>query len=378
MLAQRAPMGWNTWNTFGENINEQLIMEMADEMVSGGYLEAGYEYIVIDDCWQLRRRNEKGELVADPEKFPHGMKYLSDYVHAKGLKFGIYSCAGSLTCAGYPGSYGHEYQDARTFAEMGVDFLKYDFCYFPRSGDCRNAYITMSMALKATGREILFSACNWGKYEPWEWMRSVGVHMYRSTGDIHDSFVSFRDIIDSQMDKFSMSAPGCYNDIDMLVCGMYGEGNVGFNRGGCTDEEYRTHFALWCLFSAPLMIGGDLRKMNDFTKQLLTHPDLLAINQDEECRPPFRVESNHWLEGETRRFVKHLSGGEYALALVNFAPEKRRLEYCFEDIGIPVSSGYGLEIRDVFSGEVSREFDNIFTDVEGHGIRLWRAKLIKR
>ena len=155
MLVKTPPMGWNSWNTFGENINEQLIMETADAMVSTGLKDAGYEYIVIDDCWALRERDENDRLVPDPQKFPHGMKYLSDYVHSKGLKFGMYSCAGIRTCGNYPSSYQHEFIDAKTFAEWGVDFLKYDFCYFPRSAYVRYAYLTMSNALMASGREIL-------------------------------------------------------------------------------------------------------------------------------------------------------------------------------------------------------------------------------
>ena len=247
MLAKRPPMGWNSWNTFGRDINENLIKETADIMVEQGYLAAGYEYLVIDDCWSKMERDENGRLVADPEKFPSGMKAVADYVHSKGLKFGMYSCAGVRTCAGYPSSYDHEYVDAQTFADWGVDFLKYDFCNFPETGDCVGRYLQMSMALKATGRDILFSACNWGSKEPWKWMNSIGAHMYRSTGDIQDNYQSFKNIALSQVDNLCMSGPGSFNDPDMLVVGMYGKGNVGF--GGCTDAEYRTQFALWCLLS---------------------------------------------------------------------------------------------------------------------------------
>ena len=235
MLASRPPLGWNSWNTFGEHISDQLIREMADFMVDRGYRDAGYEYLVIDDCWSLRDRDESGRLVPDPEKFPYGMKPVADYVHSKGLKFGMYSCAGVMTCAGYPSSYDHEYTDAETFASWGVDFLKYDFCNFPETGDCRTRYQTMSMALKSTGREILFSACNWGREDPWKWMRSVGAHMYRSTGDIMDNYRSFTDIFKSQLNNLSMSAPGSFNDMDMLTVGMNGKGNVGFGRV-CTYE----------------------------------------------------------------------------------------------------------------------------------------------
>ena len=213
MIARTAPMGWNSWNTFGSNINEELIRQMADVMVEKGYRDAGYEYLVIDDCWSLKQRDENGLLVADPEKFPHGMKAVADYVHSKGLKFGMYSCAGVRTCAGYPSSFDHEFVDAQTFADWGVDFLKYDFCNFPANGDCKMRYQTMSMALKATGREILFSACNWGREDPWHWMRSIGAHMYRSTGDIMDNFVSFTDIVKSQLPNFCDSGNFCFNSV---------------------------------------------------------------------------------------------------------------------------------------------------------------------
>ena len=259
MIARTAPMGWNSWNTFAKDINEELICQMADVMVSEGYRDAGYEYLVIDDCWSEMERDENGRLVPDHVKFPHGMKAVADYVHSKGLKFGMYSCAGVRTCAGYPSSFDHEFVDAATFAEWGVDFLKYDFCNFPVNGDCKMRYQTMSMALKATGREILFSACNWGREEPWHWMRSIGAHMYRSTGDIMDNFVSFTDIVKSQIANFCDSGNYCFNDIDMLTVGMYGKGNVGIG-SVCTDEEYRIQFALWCMLSAPLMMGGDLRQ----------------------------------------------------------------------------------------------------------------------
>ena len=187
MIAERPPMGWNSWNTFGERIDEKLIFETADILVERGYKDAGYEYLIIDDCWALRERDEKGRLVPDPEKFPHGMKAVADYVHKKGLKFGMYSCAGVLTCAGYPSSYDHEFEDAKQFAEWGVDYLKYDYCNFPENADCVNRYHMMSMPLKASGREILFAACHRGQKESFNWMRSIGAHTYRSTGDIFDN-----------------------------------------------------------------------------------------------------------------------------------------------------------------------------------------------
>ena len=166
MLAKTPPMGWNSWNTFTKDINEEMIMQMADAMVDTGLLDAGYEYLTIDDCWSEKKRDENGNLVADHVKFPHGMKYVADYVHSKGLKFGMYTCCGVMTCAGYPGSFGHEFEDAKYFAEVGVDLLKYDNCYHP-SMQSQLSYNRMSLALKASGREILFSMCNWGNAQVW-------------------------------------------------------------------------------------------------------------------------------------------------------------------------------------------------------------------
>lgn len=385
------PLGWNSWNTFGSNISDELIRETARIMKEKGYLEAGYEYIVIDDCWSLRERDENGKLVPDPKKFPYGMKALADYVHSLGFKFGMYSCAGVMTCAGYPSSYDHEYEDAKQFAEWGVDFLKYDFCYFPENADNRHRYATMSMALKASGRDILLSACNWGSGEPWKWMKSVGAGMYRSTGDIFDNFRSFSEIFKSQMNNFCMSGPGCFNDIDMLTVGMYGKGNVGLG-AKCTDEDYRTQFSMWAMFSAPLMLGGDVRNMNEFCEKLVLNKDLLRINQDEECRPPYvsyrgRVICSGFEEnGETvgwREFpdcglvmIKHMSNNEFALAYFNLAEYPATITGTFADMGIPYKSGVGLELKDVFTGEnlgVKRDYYNAL--VPAHGCKVYLAKM---
>ena len=394
MFAQRPPLGWNSWNTFGPNINEKMIFEMADCMVEKGYQAAGYEYLVIDDCWSLRERNAQGLLVPDPEKFPHGMKAVADYVHGKGLKFGMYSCAGVMTCAGYPSSYDHEFIDAQTFADWGVDFLKYDFCNFPESGDCRTRYQTMSMALKATGRNILFSACNWGQQEPWSWMRSVGANMYRSTGDIMDNYASFTDIFKSQLNNLSMSANGCFNDMDMLTVGMCGKGNVGLGKV-CTYEEYRLQFSLWCLAGIPLMMGADLRSLAPEYQALMQHPDLLRIDQDEECRPPFLVRKGAVTtanpdpkEGEfpwmnipdsSFTFLRHLSGGEFALAYVNLSSSETTIHCEFVDLGLPVSSGCALQLKDVFTGEeIGAKSDFFNPVVPGHDLKLYLGRIVPR
>lgn len=394
MLAQKPPLGWNSWNTFGPNISDALIREMADTLVSRGYRDAGYEYLVIDDCWSLRDRNDAGLLVPDPEKFPSGMKAVADYVHAKGLKFGMYSCAGVMTCAGYPSSYDHEFTDAETFASWGVDFLKYDFCNFPETGDCRTRYQTMSMALKSTGRPILFSACNWGRHDPWNWMRSVGAHMYRSTGDIMDNYRSFTDIFKSQLGNLSMSAPGSFNDMDMLTVGMCGKGNVGLGKV-CTYEEYRMQFALWCLCGVPLMLGADLRSVAPEYEALMKHPDLLRINQDEECRPPYLIRKSSVFtnnpapkEGEmpwreipdaSYTLFRHLSGGEFVLAFINLSEAETTIHCELVDLGLPVSSGFALSVKDVFTGEdLGQRSDYFNQQVPGHDMRLCLCRLVKK
>ena len=371
MLAQKPPMGWNSWNTFGPNINEKVVRDTADAFITKGLKDAGYEYVVIDDCWSLRDRGTDGRIVPDPEKFPSGMKALADYIHSKGLKFGMYSCAGTRTCAGYPGSFDYEFIDAKTFAEWGVDFLKYDFCYKPSLANGPILYNRMGMALKASGREILFSACNWGSDEVEKWIRSTGAHMYRSTGDINDNFDSFKSIAMSQVDKLAYSAPGCFNDIDMLICGMHGKGNVA--NGGCTDIEYRTHFALWCLFQSPLMIGGDLSNIDDYNLELLKNKELLSINQDPEARPPMRLGA-----GDRPMFFKHLSNNEYVLAFFNFTDHDRHSDIELYDLGITVASGYGFKLHDIFTGdEIGVIKGHLNTVVSSHDCKIFRGTLVE-
>jgi len=380
-------MGWNSWNTFGDKISDSLIRETALAMKEKGYLDAGYQYIVIDDVWSLHERDGEGRLVPDPTKFPHGMKALSDYVHSLGFKFGMYSCAGVLTCAGYPASYDHEFIDAQTFASWGVDYLKYDFCNFPANADGMNRYATMSMALKASGRDILFAACNWGTDEPWKWMKSIGVHMYRSTGDIQDNFKSFSQIARSQISNFCMSGANCFNDIDMLTIGMYGKGNVALGEA-CTDEEYQTQFALWCMLGAPLMMGGDVRNMKPYAEKLLLHPGMIALNQDAEGRVPQTVyqgrvihsDQNGWKEYPDTGLTlfKHLHHHEFAVGYFNFAPQSGEIPFIFADAGLPATSGFALHFEDVITGEdlgIKRDFCNLM--IPSHGSRVLKCRIVK-
>ena len=344
----KSPMGWNSWNTFGSHINEKLIMEITDRLVSEGYQEAGYEYVIIDDCWSLRERVD-GKLVADPELFPNGMKALADYVHSKGLKFGMYSCAGFKTCAGYPSSYGHEFEDAKQFAEWGVDYLKYDFCNFPESGNAKNAYLTMAVALRNSGREIFLAACNWGVQDPAKWMRSRGAGSYRSTGDIFDVPKSYKDIFVSQVENVEGNAPGCYNDMDMLIVGMHGNGNVGI--GGCTDEQYLQHFAMWAFLGSPLIIGADIRKLDEVNKATLLNQGLISIHQDADCRPPVVVGK---VDGQKYILAKLLSGNRVAIGFFNVDAKDdwvQIMSVSFDDLGIHSECGMGLRLKDAVTGE---------------------------
>ncbi len=375
MLAKIPPKGFNTWNTFGENINEEMIKQTADAMVEKGLLDAGYEYLVIDDCWSERERDKvTGEIVADHIKFPNGMKAVADYVHSKGLKFGMYSCAGVRTCADYPGSFDHEYLDAKTFAGFGVDFLKCDYCNRPQEPDGALLYRKISMALKSSGREILLSACNWGSDDVHRWIRSTGAHMYRSTGDINDSFASFRDIAASQIDNLAYSAPGCYNDIDMLTVGMYAKGNVGST--GCTAEEYKTQFAIWCMFASPLMLGCDIRSIDDEMLALVKNKHLLRINADEEGRPPF-VAFSRGEKNERSVLGRVLSDNEIAILELNMTDRDDSGWIFLESFGIPASSGKGLQVIDAFTGEDAGVINEFRRDIlPPHSCKMYIGKIV--
>ncbi len=351
MIVNRPPMGWNTWNTFGENINEQIVKEAADAMVEKGLLASGYEYLVIDDCWSKRQRDPvTNRIVADPERFPNGMKAVADYVHSKGLKFGMYSCAGVRTCADYPGSFDHEFIDAETFAEFGVDFLKYDYCH--RSGTTNGPilYHRMANALRATGRDIIFSACNWGHDDVFSWIRSTGAHMYRSTGDIFDNFNSMKEIATSQFSKQCYNTPGCFNDMDMLTVGMFGKGHVGSE--GCTAKDYIIQFALWCMMGSPLILGCDIRNIDDEMLKLVTNKELIKINQDLECRQAFTLSAGHsWNGNITTTVVRKLENGDFALACINLSEQKAMTPVYFDEIGYPANCGLKYELTDLLTGD---------------------------
>lgn len=311
-LAPTPPMGWNSWNTFEINISEQLVKDMADVMVSSGMRDAGYVYLVLDDGWMAMERDPKtGDLVADPKKFPHGLKPVIDYVHAKGLKFGLYNCAGTKTCAGYPGTRGYEYQDARFYASLGTDYLKFDWC---NTGgiNAKEAYTTMSKALRTAGRPMIFSLCEWGSNHPWNWAEPLG-QLWRTTEDISNQFDGMKSmggwqangilrIVDLQDSLRKFAGPNHWNDPDMLEVG-----------NGLTPAENRTHFSLWAMLAAPLMAGNDLRKMTSETREVLTNREVIAVNQDE-----LGVEGWKYLEKDSlQTWFRPLGKEDWAVAFVN-------------------------------------------------------------
>lgn len=377
LLAPTPPMGWNSWNTFFDQISDELIRSTADAMVEQGLVDAGYNYLIIDDCWALKERDKQGRLVPDPAKFPYGMKAVADYVHSKGMKFGIYSCCGIRTCARYPGSFEHEFEDAAQFAEWGVDYLKYDNCNRPSSQKSEMLYRRMSMALRSSGRNILLAACQWGTEDVKKWIRSCGAQTFRSTIDIQDSWKSIESIALSQLSEPYPSAPGCFNDMDMLVVGMHGKGmNPEACIGGCTDEEYQTHFALWAMLNSPLIIGCDIRSMDEKTKQILLNRDLIAINQDPECRSCYKLD----IYGNSDAFmlVRSLSGGEYAVGFFNFSDTPACECLSFWDMGLIESKAKGMRFYDCLSHEdlgVQKEY--FAPKMPPHGCRIFRCRVEK-
>ena len=368
MIKNVPSMGWNSWNTFGADISEELILASADALVESGLKAAGYEYIVIDDCWALRERDADGRMVPDPKKFPHGMKYVADYLHKKGLKFGMYSCCGSMTCAAYPASYNREYLDAETFASWGVDFLKYDYCFKPSSVEGKSLYRRMGLALANSGRDILFSGCSWGVDNTHEWIGTTGAHMWRSTGDIFDSWQSVKELIKRQYDILPYGGVGCFNDMDMLIVGMHGRGNVGLK--GCTDDEYRLHFAAWCLLASPLMIGCDIRSMDETTKAILTNPVLISIQQDVRGNRPY-IEKP-WDNDDLPVIIRALEGGKLAVGFFNLSDGSCNRWISADDLGVPDISGKTLAGLEAYTGKELRAVNGVLSvTLEPHTCQVY-------
>ena len=373
MIKNTPPMGWNSWNTFGADINEQLIFDTADKMVETGLSALGYEYLVIDDCWALKERDENGRLVADPQKFPHGMKAVADYVHSKGLKFGMYSCAGYLTCAAYPGSFEYEFIDAKTFAEWGVDFLKYDYCYHSSVIHGKYLYRRMGLALKNCGRDILFSACTWGADNTAEWIRETSANMWRSTGDVFDNWETIKSIIEQQEAILPYGGAGSFNDMDMLVVGMYGKGNVGLQ--GLNDTQYKTHFSIWALLGSPLMIGCDVRNMNKETFDSLSNEELIKINQDADCRQVFKL--SLYSGNNIKAYARNLENGDIAVGFFNLTDKKVTVKFLLDELGLPVSTGKTLEMHEVWNGEtVTVKNGTLIKNIEAFDSLVYRCRVV--
>jgi alpha-galactosidase len=370
-LAPTPPMGWNSWNKFGCNVSDELVRGMADAIVKSGMKDAGYQYVIIDDCWQ-GKRDEHGDITADPQRFPNGIKALADYVHSLGLKFGIYSDAGEMTCEKRSGSLGHEYQDALKYASWDVDYLKYDWCFTLNGLDAKTAYLNIRHALDATGRPIVLSICEWGKHQPWLWGAEVGGNLWRTTDDIKDRWggkEKWEDgsccsngvlsILDEQAPLYSYAGPGHWNDPDMLEVG----------NGGMTTNEYRAHFSLWAILAAPLIAGNDLRNMSPDTREILTNKEVIAVNQDPLGRQARRV----WKDGDLEIWSKEMQDGSRAVALLNRGASERPITLTWEQVGYP--GHLNASVRDLWAHKDLGKFSEKFSaPVKSHEVVMMTVR----
>ncbi len=370
-LALTPPMGWNSWNTFQANINEQLIKDTAKIIAESGLKDAGYQYVVIDDCWMTRERDANGQLVADPQKFPSGMKALADYIHGLGLKFGIYNDAGTRTCAGYPGGRGHEYEDARLYASWGVDYVKYDWCN-TGTANAQETYRTFGSALLAAGRPIVLSMCEWGKNKPWEFAAPIA-HLWRTTGDISARYSTnsrgrgaagngWKDLLDLQVGLEQYAGPDHWNDPDMLEVG---------NRG-LTLSESRAHFSFWCMLAAPLMMGNDLRIMTDDILKILTDKDVIALDQNPLGKQGYRVIDEEGKEV----WVKELSGGDWAVCMLNDSLNDTEMSLKWSDIEALGNKTY--KVRDLWAKkDIGTTETNYTGNIVSHDVALFRLSPVE-
>ena len=354
-LGRTPQMGWNAWNQFGCNINEQLVKDIADAMVSSGMKDAGYTYVNLDDCWSARSRDAAGNLVPDPAKFPDGLGVVADYVHARGLKLGIYSSSGTTTCSGFPGSNGNEVRDANTWASWGIDYLKYDNCGDYQGRTTLQRYGAMRDALLATGRPIFYSMCNWGQDNVWTWGAEYG-NSWRTTSDIQATWGSITNILDSQAALADYSGPGGWNDPDMLEVG----------NGSLTETESRAHFSLWALLNAPLLAGNDLRTMSATTRAILTNSDIIAVNQDWGGRQGYRLRD----DGSAEVWAKPMSDGSVAVVLLA-RDSAASISVTASALGLGPAASYA--VRDLWTGSTSTSTGTISASVPAHGAVMYRV-----
>lgn len=358
-LALTPPMGFNNWNSTHcrAEFNESMVKGIADIFVEKGLKDAGYQYVNLDDCWAKPQRDADGKLEADPVRFPNGIKAVADYVHSKGLKLGIYTSAGTKTCdsVGLPGALGHEYSDAQQFADWGVDYLKYDNCN-NQGVDAKLRYTTMRDALEATGRPIVYSICEWGENKPWEWAADVG-NLWRTTGDISDSWGSMVSIMKQNLPLASAAGPGHWNDPDMLEVG----------NGGMTDTEYRTHFSMWSVMAAPLLIGSDLRKATPETFEILSNREVIAVDQD-----PLGKQGTVLSSTDGRWVVaKEMRDGSRVVALFNESGSAQRISTTAKAAGLPQAAAYTM--RDLWEHATYNTAGTISATVPAHGTVLLRV-----
>ncbi len=377
------PMGFMTWNYFGLDINEEAVRSLADAMVEEGLRDLGYNYIFIDDGWQGGRDN-KNNIIPDPQKFPSGMKALVDYVHSKGMKIGIYSDAAPLTCGGYTASLHFEEQDAKTFAKWGFDYLKYDYCGAPSDWQTAIArYTKMAKALKESGREIALGICEWGDREPWLWGKKVGGQLWRTTADVRDKWTCGKtinkpsdlhgygagilDILELNAKLDAYATIGGWNDPDMLVVGLYGKKgapSTDLGGNGCTDEEYQSQMSLWCLMAAPLMITCDVRNMNEATRRILSNKELIAIDQDVLGKQAKRVlKTDTW-----QVFIKPLANGDIALGILNVSDKDQLAVFNLSELGILQKN----KAQDLWTKEKFRLKGRIKTLIKSHETKVYR------
>ena len=366
-LAPTPPMGWNSWNTFATKVDEKLVQTVADAMVANGMRDAGYAYVNLDDGWSSKERDAAGNLVADPRRFPSGMKALADHLHAQGFKFGLYNCAGAQTCAGYPGGRDHEAQDAKRYASWGIDYLKYDWC----SSDGlkqRVVYPKMRAALTAatagSDRPIVFSMCEWGQSKPWTWADGTA-QLWRTTGDINATYdeklswsSGWKLILDQQPPLARYAGPGHWNDPDMLEVG----------NGPMTEAEWRAHFSLWCVIAAPLIAGNDVRHMAPAVQDILTNRDVIAVDQDS-----LGQEGTRYVTGATREvWAKPLSGGGWAVCLFNPGKGPATLDVRWAQ-DVPALAGHAYAVRDLWAhadrGDTATPFHG---KLPSHDVALFR------
>jgi alpha-galactosidase len=355
-LARTPPMGWNSWNKFAGRVDDPSVRGMADAMVSSGMKDAGYIYINIDDTWE-GGRDAQGNITTN-RKFPD-MKALADYVHSKGLKLGIYSSPGPNTCAGYEGTFGHEEQDARTWAAWGIDYLKYDWCgarNLYTDEEMQPVYQKMGDALRAAGRPVVYSLCQYGFADVWKWGADVGGNSWRTTGDIRDTYDSMAAIGFAQDEHAPFAGPGHWNDPDMLEIG----------NGGMSDDEYRTHMSLWSILAAPLLAGNDLRNMPASIGAILMNREVIAVDQDRLGKQGHRV----WKSGDQEIWVRDLAGGDRAVAAFNRGSGAARIEIKWAEVGI----GKPVRARDLWAHKDAPIEGMQSVTVPAHGVALFRVK----